>query len=122
MQTHTVIGAEILAGSDVPLLHLAQDIALTHHERWDGRGYPHRLAGEAIPLVGRIVAVVDVHDALTHPRPYKGAWSHADAVTEIEEQAGKQFDPDVVRSFRELCRRMPLDVLQDTATMIGAPA
>lgn len=121
MQAHTVIGAEILAGSDVALLHLAQDIALTHHERWNGMGYPNRVAGEAIPLVGRIVAVVDVHDALTHARPYKAAWSHADALAEIEEQAGKQFDADVVRSFRELCRRTPLDVLQDGATMVGAP-
>jgi len=122
MQTHTVIGAEILAGSDVPLLHLAQDIALTHHEQWDGMGYPNRVTGEAIPLVGRIVAVVDVHDALTHPRPYKAAWSHADALAEIEEQAGKKFDPDVVRSFRELCRRMPLEVLTDHAILVGAPA
>jgi len=122
MRTHTVIGAEILAGSDVPLLLLAQDIALSHHERWDGTGYPRGVVGSAIPLVGRVVAVVDVHDALTHPRPYKPAWSHADALTEIENQAGRQFDPDVVRAFQTLCSRIPLDALEDAITASGVPA
>src|SRR4051812_12303605 len=69
MQMHTTIGARLLAGSRFPLPQLAEKIALTHHERWDGSGYPHGLAGAAIPLAGRIVAVVDVFDALTYERP-----------------------------------------------------
>jgi putative two-component system response regulator len=96
IQSHTVIGAEILSGSRFELLQLAEEIALSHHERWDGRGYPQGLAGQAIPLSGRIVAVADVFDALTHQRPYKHAWTVRDALAEIEAQAGTQFDPAVV--------------------------
>lgn len=102
IKTHAVIGAEILAGSHSPLLRLAEQIALTHHERWDGRGYPAGLRGEQIPLAGRIVAVADVFDALTHERPYKQAWSLSAAVNEILEQAGRQFDPRVVAAFAML--------------------
>ena len=102
IKTHTRIGAEILAGSQSPLLRLAQRIALTHHERWDGRGYPAGLFGEKIPLAGRIVAVADVFDALTHERPYKQAWPVEKAVAEIVGQAGRQFDPDVVDAFSRL--------------------
>ena len=75
MKTHTEIGAEMLSGSAFPLLEMAEEIALTHHEKWDGSGYPAGLAGEEIPMAGRIVAVADVFDALTHARPYKPAWS-----------------------------------------------
>lgn len=99
MRTHTTIGARILSGSDVPLLRLAASIALTHHERWDGGGYPEGLSGEAIPLVGRIVSVADIYDALTHSRPYKPAWSVEEAVAEIRAQAGRQLDPGVVEAF-----------------------
>jgi putative two-component system response regulator len=99
VKTHTSIGAEILAGSHSPLLRLAQQVALTHHERWDGRGYPHGLAGDTIPLAGRIVAVADVFDALTHERPYKEAWRLEKAVAEIQAQGGRQFDPEVVGAF-----------------------
>jgi putative nucleotidyltransferase with HDIG domain len=102
MQRHTVIGAAILAGSDYPVLQLAERIALSHHERWDGGGYPHGLKGEAIPLPARIVAVADVFDALVHDRPYKRAWRLADALTEIRKQAGAQFDPAVVSAFMTL--------------------
>ena len=102
IKTHALIGAEILAGSHSPLLRLAEQIALTHHERWDGRGYPAGLRGEQIPLPGRIVAVADVFDALTHERPYKQAWSLSAAVNEILEQAGRQFDPRVVAAFAML--------------------
>jgi PAS domain S-box-containing protein len=102
MQTHTTIGAAILSDSGFPVLSLAEQIALSHHERWDGTGYPHRLKGEAIPLVGRIVAVVDVFDALTHARPYKRAWTLEDAVTEIARGSGTQFDPNVVTAFEHL--------------------
>jgi len=99
MRTHTVIGANILSGSRYPLLRLAEEIALTHHEHWNGRGYPHGLAGEAIPMAGRIVAVADVFDSLTHARPYKHAWTAREALIEIEAQAGEQFDPRVVEAL-----------------------
>jgi putative two-component system response regulator len=99
VKVHTSIGAQILAGEQFPLLRMAQRIALTHHERWDGTGYPKGLAGEAIPLEGRIVAVSDVFDALLHERPYKRAWPFEEAVAEIEAQRGRQFDPDVVDGF-----------------------
>ncbi|HUF64572.1 MAG TPA: HD domain-containing phosphohydrolase [Gemmatimonadaceae bacterium] len=95
-ERHTLIGATILAGSRFPLMRLAEEIALTHHERWDGKGYPRGLAGEAIPLSGRIVAAADVFDALTHIRPYKPAWSVSAALEELRLQRGRQFDPDVV--------------------------
>ena len=99
MQRHTVIGTSILASSRSPVLQLAQQIALSHHERWDATGYPHGLGGEAIPIVARIVAVADVYDALTHDRPYKQAWPDKQALAEIEQQAGEQFDPQVVAAF-----------------------
>jgi putative two-component system response regulator len=99
MQAHTLIGANLLAGSEFPLLRVAEDIARSHHERWDGTGYPESLAGDNIPIVGRIAAVADVFDALTHDRPYKRAWATADAVSEIERQAGRQFDAAVVAAF-----------------------
>jgi putative two-component system response regulator len=102
MKTHTTIGAEILSGSCSPLLRTAERIALTHHERWDGRGYPRGISGEAIPLVGRIVALADVFDALTHERPYKHASTITDAVAEISHQSGRHFDPEVVNAFMSL--------------------
>jgi putative two-component system response regulator len=102
IKTHTTIGAEILSGSRSALLRLAERIALSHHERWDGEGYPHGLSGEEIPLAGRIVAVADVFDALTHARPYKEAWPVEHAVAEILVQADRQFDPRVVDAFSRL--------------------
>ena len=102
MRSHCSIGADILSGSEVPLLRLAAEIALTHHERWDGLGYPSGLVGEEIPLSGRIVAVVDTYDALTHPRPYKEAWSADEAIEDILRGSGERFDPDVVVAFRTL--------------------
>jgi putative two-component system response regulator len=99
VKTHTTAGAQMLAGSPFELLALAEQTALTHHERWDGSGYPAGLAGEAIPITGRIVAVADVYDALTHSRPYKAAWSTADAISELTSQAGRHFDPIVVDAF-----------------------
>ncbi|MBI1800945.1 MAG: response regulator [Chloroflexi bacterium] len=104
MNTHTTIGAQILSGSRFPLLQLAEEIALTHHERWDGRGYTG-LAGEAIPLTGQIVAVADVFDALTHARPYKEAWPLAASVAEIRNNSGTQFAPRVVQAFMALFER-----------------
>lgn len=96
MKRHTVIGAGILAHGKSDLLRLAEVVAQTHHERWDGRGYPFGLSGDAIPLVGRIVAVADVFDALTSDRPYKEAWSVERALDEIRKCSGTQFDPQVV--------------------------
>jgi putative two-component system response regulator len=99
---HPLIGARILSGSDFPLLNMAEQIALSHHERWDGTGYPLGLAGERIPVAGRIVAVADVFDALTHVRPYKQAWTHDTAIEEIVAASGTQFDPRVVSAFVEI--------------------
>jgi putative two-component system response regulator len=99
MKGHAALGAEMLAGRSFPLMEMAELIALTHHERWDGGGYPAGLAGEDIPLVGRIVAVADVFDALTHSRPYKDAWTVEAAVDLVKDQAGRQFDPAVVEAF-----------------------
>ncbi len=102
MKEHVEIGAKILAQGRFPVLHVARTIALAHHERWDGTGYPFGLVGEGIPLVGRITAVADVFDALTHARPYKPAWPIKAAVEEIERSAGTNFDPRVVGAFMEL--------------------
>jgi putative two-component system response regulator len=98
MKSHTAIGAEMLSGNH-PLLWLASQIALTHHERWNGEGYPQGLRGEDIPLPGRIVAVADVFDTMTRDRHYRKAWTRQQAVTEIMTQREKQFDPRVVQSF-----------------------
>lgn len=99
MQRHTVIGGQILEGSNDPLIRTAERIALTHHERWDGAGYPQQLAGESIPIEGRIVAVADVFDALSSARCYKPAMTIDDACAEIERDAAKHFDPRVVEAF-----------------------
>jgi putative two-component system response regulator len=101
MKTHTTIGSRILAGSGSTLLQLAERIAMTHHERWDGRGYHGLVAGE-IPLASRIVGLCDVFDALTHERPYKSAWPVDMAVDEINRGRGTHFDPAVVDAFSEL--------------------
>lgn len=102
MRTHTTIGAEMLSGHASELMQMAYLTALTHHEKWDGTGYPQGLQGEAIPLVGRITAISDVFDALTSTRPYKHAWSVEDAVAEIDRRRGTHFDPDLVERFCEL--------------------
>ena len=99
MKTHVTIGADLLDGSDVPLLRMAKNIALTHHEKWDGSGYPNGLSGEAIPIEGRICAICDVFDALTSERPYKHAWSIKDSIDYIHQQSGKHFDPSLVLLF-----------------------
>jgi response regulator RpfG family c-di-GMP phosphodiesterase len=102
MKTHAEVGASILAGSSSPFLQAAEEIARTHHERWDGSGYPSGLAGEEIPLSGRICAICDVYDALLSERPYKRAWPAAEALAEIRKQSGSHFDPDLVDVFLEL--------------------
>jgi putative two-component system response regulator len=99
MRSHTTIGAQMLSGHTSPLLQMAAEIALSHHERWDGSGYPQGLSGEAISLEARIVAVADVFDALLAERPYKKPWPEHEAIAEIQRLASKQFDPAVVESF-----------------------
>jgi putative two-component system response regulator len=102
MKVHTTIGAEILSGSEFDLLQTAQRIAASHHERWDGGGYPRGLHGTQIPLAGRLVAIADVFDALVNERPYKLAWPLERAVEEIVALRGTHFDPAVVDAFEQL--------------------
>jgi putative two-component system response regulator len=105
MKTHAAMGAELLAGDSSELMEMARAIALTHHEKWDGTGYPAGLQGEAIPLVGRIAAIADVFDALTSERPYKRAWPLEQAMAYLREHSGRHFDPTLVALFeRELPR------------------
>ncbi|GAB3252091.1 HD domain-containing phosphohydrolase [Chitinimonas naiadis] len=99
MQTHPSIGHQLLAASDAPLLQLAAQIALSHHEKFDGTGYPNKLAGESIPECGRIVAVADVFDALMSDRPYKRAWTLDATLQLLKDQRGKHFDPRCVDAF-----------------------
>jgi HD-GYP domain-containing protein (c-di-GMP phosphodiesterase class II) len=99
MQTHVEVGASILSGSDSKLMQLAEEIAATHHEKYDGTGYPNGLKGEEISIEGRIVPICDVFDALTSVRPYKKAWTVEDAVELIKTEKGKHFDPDLVDHF-----------------------
>jgi putative two-component system response regulator len=101
MKTHTIIGGELLAGGHYDILRMAQNIALTHHEKWDGSGYPKGLSGEDIPIEGRIAAICDVFDALTSKRPYKKEWPVEKAMDEILSQKGKHFDPGLVELFVE---------------------
>ncbi|MEB3263384.1 MAG: HD domain-containing phosphohydrolase, partial [Synechococcus sp.] len=105
MKNHTVLGAGIITSAEEMLaapstfLHFAREIALHHHENWDGSGYPHGLCGEAIPLAARLMAVADVYDALISRRCYKPPFSHAEACDFIRSQEGKKFDPVVVQAF-----------------------
>jgi len=99
MKTHAKIGYELLSFSDHPILKMAADVALHHHEKWDGSGYPEGISGEKISLSARIVAVADVFDALTSDRPYKKAWPVYVAFKAIEEDSGSHFDPTVVYAF-----------------------
>ena len=101
MKTHTTVGAQLLAGSRSPVVRMAEVIARTHHEKWDGTGYPEGLRGEEIPLVARMVAVCDVFDALVSDRPYKAAWLVEDALAEIASLAGSHLDPELAALFVE---------------------
>ncbi len=102
MQTHTIVGAELLSDARSDLMRMAREIALTHHERWDGTGYPHGLEGERIPLVGRICAICDVFDALLSERPYKHPWPLTDVLDEMRAQSGRHFDPDLMEKFLQI--------------------
>lgn len=99
MNRHPAIGADILGKSRIALFQMAAEIALTHHERWDGTGYPHQLAGKDIPLSGRIVTLVDFYDALTMDRVYRPAFSHEKALAMMQAEKGKAFDPAIVDCF-----------------------
>jgi len=102
MKKHPLFGAEIIGEHPSRLLQMAKEIALSHHEKWDGSGYPTGLVGEAIPISARIAAVADVFDALTTERPYKNAWGVEDAVAYIDKACGKEFDPTVVEHFHRV--------------------
>lgn len=123
MRMHVPIGQDILSGASSDLVRMAARIAGSHHERWDGTGYPHRTAGEAIPIEGRIIAVADVFDALCSSRPYKPAWSLGRARDEICQGAGSQFDPACVAAFERRWRDIePLYVSTSHAASVQEPA
>lgn len=124
MKSHTTIGARILAGSANPLVQMAETIALTHHENWDGSGYPAGLQGEQIPLVGRICAVVDVYDALLSQRPYKEAWPLDEVLEEIRRNSAVKFDPELVSAFLALAPRLTDELsasFERETTFVNAP-
>ncbi len=121
MQEHVGIGARILAEGKFAVLRLAREIAVSHHERWDGTGYPSGLAGEAIPLAGRIVAVADVFDALAHARPYKEPWPPEDVMAEIKRLAGQHFDPEIVKAFAALDHARLLEPVEDYDLKLPPP-
>jgi putative two-component system response regulator len=102
MKTHAQIGADILAEHSSPIMGMAESIALTHHEKWDGSGYPQGLTNSTIPIEGRIAAISDVFDALTSARPYKEAWSAEKAIAVINQGSGSHFDPDLVKLFNDI--------------------
>lgn len=106
MNQHPAMGAAMLGSSRIPLFRLAAEVALTHHERWDGTGYPSRLAGADIPISGRIVAIVDFFDALTMDRCYRPAFSDTKALQMLQQERGRAFDPDLVDLFVAAAPRM----------------
>jgi putative two-component system response regulator len=99
VRRHPQTGAQMLNSSNVPVLRLAAEIALSHHEKFDGSGYPQGLSGSDIPLAGRIVALIDYFDALTNERPYRTAHSDAEALDMIVSESGRHFDPELIRAF-----------------------
>jgi len=121
MKKHPLYGGKMLENAESRLLHLARNIALAHHEHFDGTGYPHGLKGEEIPLEARIVTVVDVFDALTNRRVYKGAWSIDDTFRYMKEQTGRLFDPHVVDCFLG-CRPQIEEIISESAREAAALA
>ena len=99
MRNHTILGAQILSNSESEVLQMGERIALAHHERWDGGGYPNRITGEDIPIEARICAVVDVFDAVTVDRPYRKAVPHDEVIEMMIRDSGSHFDPDVLDAF-----------------------
>jgi putative two-component system response regulator len=121
METHTTVGAELLAKSDIPHMQVAEDIARHHHEWWAGGGYPAGISGETIPIAARVTALADVFDALTHKRPYKEPWPVARALDEIQRLRGSQFDPKLTDIFIALIHRLQREV-GDLDEFLGAAA
>jgi putative two-component system response regulator len=117
LKTHTILGARLLGGGESPILRLAEEIALYHHENWDGTGYTPGLGGEEIPLAARIAAVADVFDSLIHDRPYAKGWPVDDSVEWIADQKGQKFDPAVVEAFLRTDPRSMLPPLEDDAPL-----
>jgi putative two-component system response regulator len=117
MREHTTVGASILSGSRFPMMRTAEEIALHHHECWDGSGYPDGLSGEQIPLAARIVAIIDVFDSLTHARVYKRAWTTEEALDEVESLSGTKFDPTVAEAFLRMHGRMPAGGASDDSRL-----
>jgi putative two-component system response regulator len=115
MRNHTTLGASLLADSESPIMAMAEAIARTHHEKWDGSGYPAGLRGEEIPLAGRICAVCDVFDALLADRPYKKRWTVGEAVAEIASRSSTHFDPHLVAVFLDIAHKLSEELA------IGAP-
>ena len=127
MKTHTTIGARMLAGSQSPMLQMAEEIARSHHERWDGTGYPARLPGTLIPDAARIVSIVDVYDALTHDRVYRPAMTEAAALQILRDGGGTHFDPDLLDCFldilpeiRSISRNHPDEGVPDVDELLAA--
>jgi putative two-component system response regulator len=121
MKQHTTAGFEILRDSDSKLLQKGAEIALTHHEKWDGSGYPRGLSGDSIPISGRICALADVFDALTSVRPYKPAWPIEQAIVHVHQGSGTHFDPAVAKAFE---RALPeiREVRETLADQVEVPA
>lgn len=119
MKKHTEIGAAMLRGTKIPILNMAADIALNHHERWDGTGYPRGLVGEAIPISARITTIVDIYDALVHERVYKKAMPEEEALSLMREMGGRHLDPHLLKIFVSLLpamRRIRLEVQEENET------
>lgn len=106
METHAAIGASMLSGTEIDMMNTASEIARSHHERWDGSGYPEGLSGEAIPISARITAIVDIYDALVHKRVYKPAFEEAEAILMMSAMAGTQIDPNLFELFQQLLPQM----------------
>jgi response regulator RpfG family c-di-GMP phosphodiesterase len=122
MRLHTKVGAELLSGASSDVMRMAEEIARTHHERWDGEGYPAGLAGEAIPLPGRICAVCDVFDALLSDRPYKEPWPLDEALAQLRRDRGAHFDPAVVDAFLRIVDSLEPELLSRGPSPPAAPA
>jgi putative two-component system response regulator len=121
MRNHAAIGAELLAGSRSPVVQMGELISLTHHEKWDGSGYPRGLKGDEIPFVARVTAIGDVFDALISKRPYKPAWPIDEALAEVKRGAGTHFDPDLVATFVRIFPEL-VKIVDDANREAGIPA
>jgi putative two-component system response regulator len=122
IQRHTELGAQLLSLCPNPAFRMAETIALGHHEKWDGTGYPHGLKGDDIPIAARIAAVADVYDALTHVRAYKHAWEHAEAIAEIQKSSGTHFEPRIVDAFVRIVEKKRAKYGRKFESYLAAPS